>query len=295
MKLELKDNWNFLLADSLLRGTWFIQPELAFNSTEQILSILDNKIFGASTENRLEYYMSVSNGSVISGLKESFDKSPKNSVAIFPIQGSMMKDGTFCTYGMSEIEQFMQMAANHKNIVGAVLDIHSGGGSTAAVAPILRGIDEFKSKNKPVIASADVCCSAAYWAASACDFIMADNTISSEFGSIGVMMQFIDMMPALEASGRKVHTIYAPESSDKNAAFELALKGEYDKIKTEMLSPLAQNFQKNVKANRGSKLNLETPGILSGKTFFAEEALKIGFIDGIGNLSKAIQLALELA
>ena len=66
-------------------------------------------------------------------------------------------------------------------------------------------------------------------------------------------------------------------------------------MQSEILSPLAIQFQNHVKQSRQKKLKAETPGLLSGKMFFAEDALKAGLIDGIGNMQQAIQKALDLA
>ena len=148
---------------------------------------------------------------------------------------------------------------------------------------------------KPVISSADLSASAAYWIASASDHIMANNNISAEFGSIGVMMSFADVQPYYEKQGVKFHTIYAPESNYKNRPFEKALKGDYDEIKQEELSPLAIKFQNAVKANRGDKLKEETAGILNGKMFYAEQAKEVGLIDSIGSLDEAVQMAADMS
>jgi len=294
MKAQLKDNWGFLLTDTIHRGAFFLLPQLAIEFSAKIDELLSG-VNGGALQERPDYSMRSGNGTAVWGIRDNFDQLPKNSVAIFPIQGTMLKDGSLCTYGTAEIEQFMQQAAANKNVVAAVLDIDSGGGAVNAVAPMLRGVNYFQKAGKPVIAHCDVCCSAAYYAAAKCDFIMADNLISTEFGSIGVMMQFVDTTPILEAAGAKKHIIIADESSDKNQAFILALEGKYDLIKKEYMSPMAIQFQSDVKKMRGAKLKTETPGILSGKTFFATDAIKYGLADGMGSLMDAVQLAIELS
>jgi protease-4 len=117
---------------------------------------------------------------------------------------------------------------------------------------------------------------------------MADNDISAEFGSIGVMMQFPDYAKYYEQKGIKVHTIYSDLSTHKNAPFEAALKGEYKSIKEEMLNPLAREFQQAVKSHRPN-LDDKVDGILNGRMFFAKDALKYGLIDAIGNRDAATE------
>lgn len=219
----------------------------------------------------------------------------KNKVAIIPLHGTMIKYGTMCAYGADEIAEAIDEAAADRKVMGIVLDIDSGGGAVDAVAPLVDAIRRTKAMGKPVVACCDLCASAAYWTACECNEIMAANSISSEFGSIGVMMQFPDYAKYYEKEGIKVHTIYSNLSTYKNAPFEAAKKGEYESIKAEELDPLARKFQANVRAKRAGKLDENVEGILSGKVFYAEEALKNGLIDSIGTLDRAVNRVREIA
>lgn len=227
-----------------------------------------------------------------SGMGGSFDEAPKGSVAIIPIGGTMLKYGTYCSYGTEEIAAEITKAANHRNIDSIILDIDSGGGAVDAIAPL---VDAIAKCTKPVIASCDLCASAAYWTATACDRIVANNNISSEFGSIGVMMSFQDVEPYYKEMGIVQHTIYSTHSDYKNKPFQLAKEGKYDEIKTEELDPLAIKFQNQVKSSRGEKLNAEIPGILQGRMFGPEDAKAHGLIDAIGTLDTAIEIARDLS
>ena len=227
--------------------------------------------------------------------KQGGDDGKKNMVAVIPLRGTMIKYGTMCSYGADEIAAAIDEAAANKKVIGIVLDIDSGGGAVDAVAPLVDAIRRAKAARKPVVACCDLCTSAAYWTACECNEIMAANSISSEFGSIGVMMSFPDYAKYYEKEGIKVHTIYSNLSTYKNAPFEAAKKGEYDSIKAEELDPLARKFQANVRAKRAGKLNEEIEGILSGKVFYAEDALKHGLIDSIGTLDRAVDRVRELA
>ena len=222
-----------------------------------------------------------------------FAKAPKDSVAVIPLRGDMLKEGTMCSYGTEEIAAVIREAADAKNIIGVRLDIDSGGGAVDAIAPMLEAISYSQSKGKPVVACCDLCASAAYYVACHCDRIMADNGISAEFGSIGVMMQFPDYAKYYEEKGIKIHTIYSNLSSYKNAPFEAARKGEYASIKQEQLDPLARQFQEAVKQRR-QNLKTDVEGILSGRMFYAKDALNNGLIDQIGTASEASDLVRRL-
>ena len=234
--------------------------------------------------------------STVDGKSEgnSFAKAPKNSVAVISLRGDMLKEGTMCSYGTEEIASVIREAGDSSNIIGVRLDIDSGGGAVDAIAPMLEAIAYCQSKGKPVVASCDLCASAAYYVASHCNKIVADNGLSAEFGSIGVMMQFPDYAKYYEERGIKIHTIYSNLSTYKNAPFEAARKGEYASIKEEQLDPLARKFQEAVRSHRPD-LNEKVEGILNGRMFYAQDALKHGLIDQIGTAQEATDLVRRLA
>lgn len=217
-----------------------------------------------------------------------FNKAPSGSVAVIALRGDMLKEGTMCSYGTEEIAAVIREAAASPKIIGIRLDIDSGGGAVDAIAPMLDAIRFCQDQGKPVVASCDLCASAAYYVACHCDEIVANNSISAEFGSIGVMIQFPDYAKYYEQKGIKVHTVYSDLSSYKNAPFEAALKGDYKSIREETLNPLARQFQQAVR-NRRRNLDEKVDGILNGRMFFAADAKSHGLIDAIGNADTATE------
>ena len=225
----------------------------------------------------------------------SFDDAPEGSTAVIPLRGTMLKYGTMCSYGTTEIASIIREAAASKNISSIVLNIDSGGGSVDAIAPLADAIRQAQSARKAVVASCSLCASAAYYVASYCNEILADNDIDAEFGSIGVMMSFADYAKYYENEGIKVHTIYSNLSDYKNAPFEAAKKGEYAKIRDEELDPLARDFQENVKRNRGARLKADTEGVLRGRMFYARDAVAAGLADAVGTLEQAAARSRDLS
>lgn len=302
---RLAGNWQFLLVSQILKGKFFLRPDIALGLGFQAADIINRTDRHTRQRRSLKLQSVSASGLVRSSLLfdeeedeaeadtgSPYDGAPEGSVAIIPVKGNMLKYGTMCEYGTTEIASFMMDAVAHKNISAIVLDTDSGGGAVDAVAPLVDVIRMAKAAGKPVVASVDMACSAAYWVASEADYIVADNGISAEIGSIGVMMSFVDVKGYHEEKGIKFHTIYSSESSEKNKAFELALEGKYDMIREEELDPLARAFQKAVKANRAGKLNTQAKGILNGKTYFAEEAQAVGLIDRVGTGSTAVEIAI---
>jgi protease-4 len=225
----------------------------------------------------------------------NYADAPEGSVAVVALHGDMMKYGTMCSYGTTEIAEQIDEAAASDNIIGIVLDVDSGGGCVDAIAPLTEAIERSRASGKPVVALCDLCASAAYYASLSCNEILAANALSAEFGSIGVMVSFMDYKKYYENAGIQLHTIYSNHSTYKNAPFEAARSGSYDLLKKEELDPLARAFQECVKEKRGEKLNTKVEGILEGRTFYASAALKHGLIDGIGSLQTAADHVRQLS
>lgn len=225
-----------------------------------------------------------SNGKPVRPDSSGLINAPKGSVAIIDMVGPVMKYGDMCTYGADEIVNALYAADRNPNIIGTIFNEDGPGGGVNAIGPFIQFA---KDKKKPVIGIADQCASLHYWAMCAiADHKMADNNVSAAFGSVGVVCSFADNREYLEKLGYKFHDIYPKESEHKNLAFTLALEGKYDMIKAEHLSPLAIKFQEAVRA---ACPNLkEEVGVLTGKTFGADDALKYGMIDSIGSLDQAI-------
>ena len=217
---------------------------------------------------------------------------PSGTIAVVDMIGAIIKYGDWCTYGADEIVGALRAADNNPNIIATILNVDGPGGSVSAVAPFA----EFgTTKKKPVVGLFDQCCSAHLYGMLSCvDHVMAGNTISAAIGSVGVVLSWADNRKYLEKLGYVFHEVYPEESANKNEAFRLAMEGQYDMIKTEMLSPIAIKFQDAVKAARPN-LDLKVPGLITGKVFGAEAALEANLIDSIGSMYRAIEMATMLA
>lgn len=279
------------LLSLICRGSWMILPQ----NLDFYISIIDKMIDGRGAEYReklmkkdladIRAVIATSQGT-ISAKSSGYTDAPAGSIAVIPVTGTMTKNDTLCEYGVQRSADLIRQAADSNNIDGIVLQIDSPGGAVDAVAPLAQAIQYCQAKKKCVVASCDLCASAAYYVATYCDAIMADNTISAMFGSIGVMMSFKDFTAAEESEGIKTHTIYSNLSTFKNKPYLEALEGKYELVRSELLDPMAEKFRAQVTSAR-SNIDKKCEGILEGRMFYAEDALRIGLIDGIGDLDAA--------
>ena len=211
----------------------------------------------------------------------------KGAYAIVELIGPVTMYDTCGSWGAESIVRLMERYNNDSRVKGIILKTDTPGGSVQAINPFI----EFASKKKkPVVALCDYALSLGQWATDVvADHKMASNTISARFGSIGVVSTFHDYKKAYENQGITEHEVYADQSGWKGKEYREALAGDYTLLKSEYLNPMAEKFQEAVKANRPN-LDQSVEGILEGRTFGAEDALKYGLIDSIGNLESAIQI-----
>ena len=269
----------------IYRGEWLLDYNsiMGFAPILQKLVSGEEVIFGKTGSALIRF--EDKNGRRLQADDEGGIDIPKGSIAHVYMQGPILKHGDICTYGAEDIAAALRMANEADNVKGIVFHIDGPGGSVSSMGPFMQFA---KEKKKPVIGLADTAYSAHYWTACAvCDYIIADNDVSAGFGSVGVMLSFVDTKPMMEKAGYVFHEIYPKESEHKNEAFKLAREGKYDMIKEEHLSPTARKFQAAV---RMARPNLkEVTGVLTGKTFNADLSLEYGMIDAIGSIQDALE------
>lgn len=298
-------NWSNLYS-SILRDTWMIEPSVLSSYLPIISNIIEGKsaeLFHVDYESsgrkptsvnkQFSYYLSAidTNGNIVKRL-DSFDQAPEGSIALLSVSGAITQADQFCgPMGSRTMADIIAHANKSEKIHGIMYVINSGGGQTAGMEPLTKVM---ASVSKPTVAFIDsMAASAAYWIASQANLIVMNGN-TAEVGSIGTMLAFTDIQPALEKIGVKFHLINATDSFDKNKEFISIQKGDYS-ITTKKLDFLNQIFHDGVKSGRGEKLkqkqNLEP---LTGKMYFTQEAIKNGLADEQGDFNYAFNRLMDL-
>lgn len=238
----------------------------------------------------------VSNTRFLTSNGKGFDSeySPNNNqsnIAVVDIKGAITKNDQECgPRGTVSINQELKRLANDSRVKAIVLDIDTPGGQASFLSTLSATIKEI-TETKPVLASySGMCASAGYYIGSSCKEIYASEN-NDVVGSIGTMISFMDMSGALEKAGIQVHEIYADQSTNKNKDIKDALKGDYKKLKQELLNPFAQDFIDHVQANR----SITDENVFTGEVYLSEKAIENGLIDGVMTFENVVSRALELA
>jgi protease IV len=285
---------NRLISD-LSKGQWAMSLEgLCFWAGQANRILLGEKInFNLKAKKLIDFFDD--NNYLIKPDEKGFVEIPEGSIAVLNMIGPIVKYGDYCSYGSDEIVDQLERLDKNPNIKAILVYMDGPGGGVSAIAPFMQ-FGEKRNKKKPLGVVYEQCCSAHLYIAKGLqpDFVWAENNISSVIGSLGVMLSYLDDQKYMEQMGLKMVSIYPDESPDKNLPIRLALEGKFDLIKTEMLSPLARRFQTDI-IRLDPNLKIEVPGVLTGKVFYSDDAVAVGFANKIGSLSEALQYITTLS
>ena len=212
----------------------------------------------------------------------------KKSVNVVNLKGLMTRHDGECNYGTRTIARHLREADEDKSIIGHIIVIDSGGGAANSVPDLAEAIEALE---KPCVAFVDgMMCSAAIYAGSYCDYIIA-NREDDRVGCVGTMIQIVDYPKSGQISTGEISVrVYADGSEEKNQDYEEALQGNIQMIKDDVLNPLNAKFVEAMKTNRALSDNT----LLKGKTYFAKDVVGT-LIDEIGGFKTAMDKVVSLS
>lgn len=276
------------LLNEIAKGKWAMSFEgYGFWRTQAEKLLGGGKIeFETNSKSLIDYFDEDNN--YLKPDRDGIVNVPKGSTAVVNMIGPIVPYGDWCTYGSDEIVAHLRKLDADGNIKSIIVYMDGPGGSVSAIAPFLE-FGKNRNKNKPLGIVYEMSCSAHLYIMYGLmpDFVWASNNISSVTGSIGVVLSFMNDTEWLEMNGLERVEIYSDESPDKNLPIRLALQGKYELIKDEMLNPLAKQFKTDAIRLR-PQLQHKIPGVVTGKTYYSDDALELGFADRIGSLNEAI-------
>ena len=190
---------------------------------------------------------------------------------------------------MASAAPVLERAFAMRGTKAVAIVVNSPGGSPVQSHLIYKRIRALSAeKRKPVFVFVeDVAASGGYMLACAGDEIFADP--SSLVGSIGVVSASFGFTGLIERLGieRRVHT--AGENKSMLDPFRPEDPKDIERLKG-IQAEVHRMFVDLVRASRGEKLKeAEAPDLFTGAVWVGEEALRIGLIDGIGDLRSVMR------
>ncbi len=235
---------------------------------------------------------------IFKGLRKKTNKTNStNKIAIVFAQGAIISGksriGLFSRDSISSdnyIKIFRKLRKN-KSIKAVIVRIDSPGGSALASDVIWREI-VLLSKVKPVIASlSGIAASGGYYIAMACPTIVANPT--SITGSIGVVGGKFNFKGLYDKIGFKKEIFKRGKKADLFSDYRSWTKEESQLIKKQM-KYVYNSFVSKVAKQRNIPYK-KMLNLAQGKVYTGRQALKVGLIDKLGGLYKAITIARQKA
>jgi protease-4 len=176
--------------------------------------------------------------------------------------------------------------AQKKHIKGVLFVVDSPGGAVAPSIEIAEALKRLK-KEKPVIAyAAGTMASGSYYASIYADKIIANR--GAMIGSIGVIMQGLNIAEVMEKVGVKEQTIAKgtyKQMGTMTRAWNPAEKAELDRL----IEDTYMMFVSDVAKARGLDIN-NSKAFADAHVFIAKRAKDVGLIDTLGTLHDAEKL-----
>lgn len=195
-------------------------------------------------------------------------------------------------FSAEEVVPALKNAFSDKNAVGILIDINSPGGTPVQAAIIHDAILSFKKQyhKKVVVVGEDLLTSGAYFIAVAADKIYVNpNTLT---GSIGVVMKGFGFVDLMKKVGVERRVYVAGNNKDRLDPFLPQSPEDLAKI-NEVMNEVHQNFINAVLEGRKGKLHADGTTLFNGDFWSGQSALKLGLVDGLGNLLDTAQVEFQ--
>jgi protease-4 len=241
------------------------------------------------------------------------DNSSRDKIAIVPVEGiitgeSLGRDGyTMVDY----IQDQLKMAADDNRVKAVVLKVNSPGGEVLASDDIYNAIVKFQSEtDKPVITSmGSLAASGGYYVSAPSRWIVANELTIT--GSIGVIMHSLNYRALMDKVGLRPEVYKSGKFKDmlSGSKKETEVTEEEKQMVQKLVNETFEKFKSIVAegrqsandSNKGSKdakgqtLSKNWEDYADGRVLSGKEALKLGFVDELGNFDTAVSRAKKIA
>ena len=189
---------------------------------------------------------------------------------------------------LTSIEDLLEKAFNIKKSAAVAIIINSPGGSPVQSSLIYKRIKKLAKKNKTkvIFFVEDVAASGGYYIACAGDEIYVDE--NSIVGSIGVIYASFGFDKLIKKYGIERRIFTTGKYKSILDSFQKQKLSDVKKLKS-IQTEIFKNFKDIVLKSRIKKINKQNKNIFSGSFWTGKEAIKLGLVDGIGDLKTIME------
>ena len=221
--------------------------------------------------------------------KKKKEKKSDNQIAIIYAAGNITSGKSNNeSMGSETISEAIREARLDEDVKAIVLRVNSPGGSAMASDVMWREVVLAKEAKPVIVSMGNVAASGGYYIACAADKIVADEkTITGSIGVFGVIPNAQGLMN--NKLGITFDRVKTNKHSDLMSVFKRLTAEERDIIQIGV-EKIYDDFITKVADGRGMTKE-EVDAIGQGRVWTGLDALKIGLVDEIGGLDKAIEIA----
>lgn len=189
-----------------------------------------------------------------------------------------------------EINKSLNYFNDRKDIKAIILRVNSPGGAVGPSQEIYSEVLRIKKNKKIIVSMETVAASGGYYIAAAADSIVANpGTIT---GSIGVIIEFMNFEGLFSKVGLKGTVIKSGKFKDTGSPLR-DMRVDEKKYMQSVIDDVHSQFVDAVVEGRNLK-RADVVKIADGRIFTGNQALKLGLVDSIGNLTDAVNVAKTL-
>ena len=178
-----------------------------------------------------------------------------------------------------------------KDVKAVVLRVNSPGGSAFASEQIWHAVKELKAEKPVIVSMGDYAASGGYYISCVADTIVAEPTTLT--GSIGIF----GMVPNVKELADKVGITYDVVKTNKFADFGNLMRPFNNDEKALMQMMITEGYDTFLTlCAEGRHMTKEAIGkIAEGRVWTGETAKKLGLVDELGGIDKALDIAVKKA
>ena len=258
---------------------------------------VDTLLYVQDMDTILRIYAGTKDYKVLSHNKMSNVKraevSAQDKIAVLYAEGAIVDAGNS---GIVEEDILKTIKKIHKDndVKAVVFRVNSPGGSANASEQIWHAINTLKDKGLPVVVSmGDYAASGGYYISCNANYIYAEPTTLT--GSIGIFGTVPNFNTLREKIGLDVDCVTTNNYSNltQNAIYK-GMNSQEMALMQQMVERGYELFTQRCADGRGMTQDA-IKKVGEGRVWLGQDAVKIGLVDGLGNINDAILKAAELA
>ncbi len=220
---------------------------------------------------------------VVRGFFRSAEVIPGDKIALVEVKG-VIKDS-------SRYVETLEKLRKDKDVKAIVLRVDSPGGVVAPCQEIHDEVERVKKEKPVVVSMGSVAASGGLYVSVPATRIVADpGTIT---GSIGVLIQAFNFKRIADRLGLKVITVKSGKHKDILNPFKEVDPSDISILQS-LIDDTYEQFVRAVSEGRGIPEE-RVRRFADGRIFSGRAARKLGLVDELGDLNRAVEIARELS